>query len=59
MYKGDYDYDGVHINSGISNRAFYLVGKGLNDKPSWEWAGRIWYDALTDKKTDSDCDFVR
>ena len=43
----------------IPNRAFYLVAKGFNSKPSWEMAGRIWYNILTDRKMASDCDFVR
>ncbi|KAE8444348.1 hypothetical protein EG329_000658 [Mollisiaceae sp. DMI_Dod_QoI] len=58
-YKGGDDHGGVHINSGIPNRAFYLVAKGFNDKPSWERAGRIWYAALIDGKMAPDCDFVR
>lgn len=59
MYNGRDDNGGVHINSGILNRAFYLVAKSFNDRPSWEVAGRIWYAALTDRKMVRDCDFVR
>lgn len=40
------DNGGVHINSGIPNRAFYLVATELGGK-AWEKAGRIWYDTLT------------
>ncbi|MCU1519606.1 MAG: peptidase, partial [Pseudarthrobacter sp.] len=40
------DYGGVHINSGIPNRAFYLVAESLGGD-AWESPGRIWYDALT------------
>ncbi len=40
------DDGGVHINSGIPNRAFYLAALGI-DGFAWEKAGRIWYDALT------------
>jgi Zn-dependent metalloprotease len=41
----DEDHGGVHINSGITNRAFYLVAEALK-KPAWEDAGRIWYASL-------------
>jgi Zn-dependent metalloprotease len=41
------DCGGVHINSGIPNRAFYLVATSVGDY-SWEPAGKIWYAALTD-----------
>ncbi|KAJ8134076.1 hypothetical protein OY671_012710, partial [Metschnikowia pulcherrima] len=37
------DNGGVHINSGIPNRAFYSAATAL-DGPAWEVAGRIWYD---------------
>lgn len=42
------DNGGVHINSGIPNRAFYLVAHELGGN-SWEKAGRIWYVTLIDK----------
>jgi Zn-dependent metalloprotease len=41
------DWGGVHINSGIPNRAFYLACKNLGVAHSWERAGKIWYAALT------------
>jgi Zn-dependent metalloprotease len=40
------DNGGVHINSGIPNRAFHLVAAALGGH-AWERAGRIWYDTLT------------
>ncbi len=40
------DSGGVHINSGIPNRAFYLAAVGIGGY-AWEKAGRIWYQALT------------
>lgn len=40
------DNGGVHINSGIPNRAFYLVATVLGGN-AWERAGRIWYETLT------------
>jgi Zn-dependent metalloprotease len=39
------DNGGVHINSGIPNRAFYLVAAQLGGH-AWERAGRIWYDTM-------------
>jgi Zn-dependent metalloprotease len=43
----DQDNGGVHINSGIPNRAFYLAAKGFGGY-SWEKAGRVWYETLRD-----------
>lgn len=43
------DSGGVHINSGIPNRAFYLTCELLQDMKSWEAPGQIWYIALRDK----------
>jgi len=45
IFKGLADRGGVHINSGIPNRAFVLAAKALGGK-AWEVAGRIWYDTL-------------
>jgi Zn-dependent metalloprotease len=42
------DNGGVHINSGIPNRAFYQLAIRLRGF-AWEKAGRIWYRALCDK----------
>jgi Zn-dependent metalloprotease len=36
------DNGGVHINSGIPNRAFFLAASALGGF-AWERAGRIWY----------------
>jgi len=41
------DNGGVHINSGIPNRAFYETAIRIGG-PAWERAGRIWYATLTD-----------
>ncbi|WP_035924256.1 M4 family metallopeptidase [Kocuria rosea] len=41
------DNGGVHINSGIPNRAFCLAATGLGGH-SWDRAGRIWYAAMRD-----------
>jgi len=42
------DDGGVHINSGIPNRAFYLAATAIGGF-AWEKAGRIWYVALRDR----------
>lgn len=42
-YTGTADNGGVHINSGIPNRAFYLVATELGDT---QVAAKIWYHAL-------------
>jgi Zn-dependent metalloprotease len=39
------DNGGVHINSGIPNKAFYLAATHLGGY-AWERAGRIWYDTM-------------
>ena len=44
-YTGKLDKGGVHLNSGIPNRAFALAAKAIGGR-AWEIAGRIWYDAL-------------
>jgi Zn-dependent metalloprotease len=47
------DNGGVHINSGIPNRAFYFTALEIGGF-AWEKAGRIWYVTLRDKlKPDS------
>lgn len=42
------DNGGVHINSGIPNRAFYITAMELGSY-AWEKAGQIWYVTLRDK----------
>ncbi len=42
------DNGGVHINSGIPNRAFYLAATAIGGY-AWEKAGKIWYIALRDR----------
>ena len=42
------DNGGVHINSGIPNRVFYLTATELGGY-AWERAGKIWYVALTER----------
>jgi thermolysin metallopeptidase-like protein/emfourin len=50
------DDGGVHINSGIPNRAFVLAAKAIGGE-SWSGAGRIWYAALT-SGISADSDFA-
>ncbi|WP_340615698.1 M4 family metallopeptidase [Xenorhabdus entomophaga] len=50
------DNGGVHIYSGIPNKAFYLVATELGGY-TWEKAGKIWYQTLLDKRLYPDADF--
>ena len=49
-YAGPADNQGVHINSGIPNRAFYLVAMDIGT----EEATKIWYQALRTLWPDAD-----
>jgi len=40
------DNGGVHINSGIPNRAFYLAAKAIGGY-AWQKTGLVWYRTLT------------
>lgn len=51
------DNGGVHLNSGIPNRAFFLAATAIGG-PAWEAPGRIWYAALTDAELAPDADFA-
>ncbi len=46
------DNGGVHINSGIPNRAFYETAIRIGGY-AWEKAGKIWYVTLKDKLNES------
>lgn len=46
------DSGGVHINSGIPNRAFYVTATNLGGY-AWEKAGQIWYVTLKSKLSES------
>jgi Zn-dependent metalloprotease len=52
------DNGGVHINSGIPNRAFYLAATGIGGYAG-EKAGPIWYAALRDPRLKPDASFVQ
>ncbi|MCY1015035.1 M4 family metallopeptidase [Pyxidicoccus sp. MSG2] len=51
------DNGGVHINSGIPNRAFCIAATQLGGY-SWERAGHIWYEALRDPRLRSNSSFL-
>ncbi len=51
------DDGGVHINSGIPNRAFHLAAIAIGGNAA-VGAGRIWYDALVGGAITSDTDFA-
>ena len=48
------DWGGVHYNSGIPNKAFFLVATGIGGN-SWQAPGHIWYEAL--KASNKDTEF--
>jgi len=54
----DQDAGGVHINSGIPNRAFHQVATALGGH-AWERAGQVWYDAVTAGTLPATADFPR
>lgn len=51
------DNGGVHLNSGIPNRAFYLAAMALGGH-AWEKAGAIWYATLCDSHLKQNADFA-
>ena len=56
-HDAENDNGGVHVNSGIPNRAFQLAATGIGGS-SWEGAGVLWYDALTSSGLPKDADFA-
>lgn len=52
------DNGGVHINSGIPNRAFFVTASALGGH-AWERAGKIWYRALTSGTVPRTATFTR
>jgi Zn-dependent metalloprotease len=51
------DYGGVHLNSGIPNRAFHLAATSLGGH-AWERAGQVWFDVVTSEDLPRDVDFA-
>lgn len=56
VQTGD-DNGGVHVNSGIPNRAFFLAASALGGY-SWQKAGQIWYDVLVDHNLKANSTFA-
>ncbi len=52
------DNGGVHINSGIPNRAFYLAATGMGGYAGTK-AAHIWYASLRDPRLKPDASFVQ
>ena len=52
----DTDNGGVHINSGIPNRAFALAALDIGGH-SWEKAGQVWYDTLVNGQLSAQAGF--
>lgn len=51
------DNGGVHINSGIPNKAFHLAATEIGGN-AWDGAGQIWYKTLTEANLPKDADFA-
>ncbi|RYC05812.1 M4 family metallopeptidase [Nocardioides zhouii] len=51
------DNGGVHLNSGIPNKAFQLAAVAIGGT-AIEGAGRVWYDALVGDAVPEDADFA-
>ena len=49
FYDGQEDNGGVHINSGIPNKVFYLLCTGLGGN-SWDKPLKIWYQTIKDQR---------
>ncbi len=45
IYTGAADSGGVHINSGIPNRAFVLFAQAIGG-PAWETPAGVWYETM-------------
>jgi Zn-dependent metalloprotease len=56
-HDSEHDNGGVHTNSGIPNRAFYLAATAIGGY-AWEGAGLVWYDTITAKGVPKDVDFA-
>lgn len=52
------DNGGVHLYSGIPNKAFYLASVAFGGY-SWEKAGQIWWKAMTSGSVPPRCSFVQ
>lgn len=52
------DIGGVHIYSGIPNRAFFLVALAFGGN-SWEKAGKIWWATVNSRRIPPACTFLQ
>lgn len=50
------DHGGVHINSGIPNKAFYLAAIAIGGN-AWDKLGNVWYKTLLDSRLSSTAQF--
>lgn len=57
-YWATYDNAGVHVFSGVPNRAFVLASEALGGY-CWENTGKIWWMTLKSNRVGPDCDFVQ
>lgn len=53
-----HDFGGVHVNSGIPNKAFYLVATAFGGN-SWEKAGQIWWKTIRSGQVLPRCTFLQ
>jgi len=53
-----HDFGGVHVNSGIPNKAFYLIATAFGGS-SWEKAGQIWWKAIRSGHVPPRCSFLQ
>lgn len=51
------DHGGVHLNSGIPNRAFAVAASAVGGQ-AWAGLGQVWYDVLTGGALDARADFA-
>ena len=49
LYTGPEDNGGVHVNSGIPNKAFYLAATELGGY-AWDRLGLVWFETVKDRK---------
>ncbi|KAI1819469.1 metalloprotease [Xylaria intraflava] len=52
------DNGGVHLYSGIPNKAFYLASVAFGGY-SWEKAGRIWWETMMSGQIPARCNFIQ
>jgi Zn-dependent metalloprotease len=56
--KTDEDNGGVHMFSGIPNKAFYLASVAFGGY-SWEKAGQVWWKTLNSGRIPPKCNFLQ